>query len=176
MSFFAHRRRDRGYAFESSIVKYFNSEWDNDEGWYARRLGGSSVGLPDVVVTNNYRSIFFSIEAKSTFQGEAYIPSDQIQRCADICNVFGVYDKRHIVFAFKFSKNIEKGRDKLQQYFFKAKPTNIDNIKWVKCFYDGRLRYKTINPDIKSELKIIEYRSLPDLKNNVIQKRLKVEA
>lgn len=165
MSFFAGRRRSRGYAFETSIVKFFDSKQD----WHARRLGGSSVGLPDVVVTNNTKGILFTIEAKSTFQDQAYIHNDQIVRCLDVSNVFGVYQKRYIVFAFKFSANKEKGRDKLHYYFFKVTwLKGLENIEWVKCFYDGRLRYKLINADVKAQLKLIKYEKLSDLKDNII--------
>ncbi len=38
-------RRSRGYAFEHGLVERFNGLGD----WRARRLGGSSTGLPDIV-------------------------------------------------------------------------------------------------------------------------------
>lgn len=167
---FRHRRSARGYAFETYMVKFFDITW-KEQGWNARRLGGSSTGLPDVVVTNNKTGVLFSVEAKSTFQGEAYIKQDQIMRCSVVMDVFGYYPKKTIIFAFKFSKNKDKGRDKLQYYFFKVKSvSNLENIKWVKCFYDGRLRYKLLHPEKKSELKVIKYDKLLHLKDNIIVK------
>lgn len=167
---FSHRRRGRGYAFESAIVKFFEGTWWSED-WHARRLGGSSTGLPDVVITNNTKGILYSVEAKSSFQDTAYIKQDQIERCSVVMDVFSYYPRKSIIFAFKFSVNKEKGRDKLHYYFFKVKKvTGLDNIKWVKCFYDGRLRYKLINPEMKSELQVIKYDKLFDLKNNIIVK------
>ena len=174
MSFFGNRRRSRGYAFEKSIVNYFEG-FHFSEDWNARRLGGSSVGLPDVVVTNNKKLILFAIEAKSSFADQVYIPNDQILRCLDTCHVFsGGYKKKYMVFAFKFSANKAMGRDKLQYYFFKViKFENLKNIQWVKCFYDGRLRYKLIDKEQKNtKLQVIQYNSLLHLKENIIVKPL----
>ena len=47
----------------------------------ARRLGGSSTGLPDIVAVNNTESILLSIEAKSGTSNSIYVPDDQIGRC-----------------------------------------------------------------------------------------------
>ena len=53
-------RRQRGYAFESDIVKKFQSlaHWD------AIRLGSPSIKLPDVVAVNNPVSVIVALEAK----------------------------------------------------------------------------------------------------------------
>ena len=45
----AKTRRQRGYQWEDTLVKRFNSL----EGWKAFRLGSPSVALPDVLVVNN---------------------------------------------------------------------------------------------------------------------------
>ena len=98
-------RRSRGYSFEYSLVNAFNN---TEKGWTARRLGGSSTGLPDIVVTDNKRSILYSIECKSGESNILYIPEDQIARCAWITEEFlSLYEDKYIVFAFKF-----KGTDK----------------------------------------------------------------
>lgn len=92
-------RRSRGYNFEYGLVNEFNSKDD----WTARRLGGSSTGLPDIVVTNNYKSILYAIECKSGESNILYIPEDQIIRCKWITDKFlQIYEGRFIVFAFKF--------------------------------------------------------------------------
>ena len=57
----AKTRRQRGYQWEDTLVKRFNSL----EGWKAFRLGSPSVALPDVLVVNNKKSVIFTIEAKS---------------------------------------------------------------------------------------------------------------
>ena len=56
----AKTRRQRGYNWEDTLVKRFNSL----ENWKAFRLGSPSVALPDVLVVNNIVSTIFTIEAK----------------------------------------------------------------------------------------------------------------
>src|ERR687883_496290 len=53
-------RRSRGYSFEHTLVQRLNNGV-----WNARRLGGSSTGLPDIIAVNNTEAILLSIEAKS---------------------------------------------------------------------------------------------------------------
>jgi len=57
----ARTRRQRGYNWENTLVKRFNSLSD----WRAFRLGSPSVALPDVLVVSNSNSTLFTIEAKS---------------------------------------------------------------------------------------------------------------
>lgn len=95
-------RKSRGYNFEYSLVNAFN----NKDGWDARRLGGSSTGLPDVVTTNNKKSILYSIECKSGQGNTLTIPKDQIERCFKITDRFlKIYKNRYVSFAFKFKGN-----------------------------------------------------------------------
>ena len=79
-------RRNRGYSFEHVLVQKLNRNV-----WNARRLGGSSANLPDIIAVNNKESIFLSIEAKSGTSDSLYVPSDQIQRCFQIRDMFQVY-------------------------------------------------------------------------------------
>ncbi len=134
-------RRSRGYNFEYSLVKKLNiGEWN------ARRLGGSSTGLPDIVAVNNKESILLSIEAKSGTSNSIYVPDDQIDRCYLITEMFKIYNYRHIILAFKFMRKkrqiiggeIEYGPRKIKEYYkiikFKRKPKNFPIIK---CNYNG---------------------------------------
>lgn len=134
--------RRRGYDFEDSLVKKFKAL----EHWNARRLGGSSTGLPDVVATRNPTETEFSTvmaieckEGRDTYTLE--VPADQIQRCIDTCNFLGAYHKQYVVFAFKFMKSEKLKRDKtvirfwclpLNDYFLNLRP--IDKVR-----YDIRL-------------------------------------
>lgn len=107
-------RRSRGYNFEYAIVNAFNGHKSKD--WHARRLGGSSTGLPDIVATNKRKSVLYAIEAKSGESNILYIERDQIERCQDITDKFlTAYDSRFVVFAFKFKG--KKGGRKLQYRF-----------------------------------------------------------
>lgn len=107
-------RKSRGYNFEYSIVNAFNNHRSKD--WHARRLGGSSTGLPDIVATNKRKSVLYAVEAKSGESNILYIERDQIERCQDITDKFlTAYENRFIVFAFKFKG--KKGGRKLQYRF-----------------------------------------------------------
>lgn len=93
--------RQRGYALEYDIVQAFNQHTSKE--WTARRLGGASSGLPDIVATNNEKSILYAIECKSGESNILYIPKDQIDRCKEITDkLLKTYNTRFVVFAFKF--------------------------------------------------------------------------
>jgi Holliday junction resolvase len=136
-------RRSRGYAFEHGLVERFNELKD----WKARRLGGSSTGLPDIVAVNNEKSVLLTIEAKSGTSDILYVPQDQIARCIVVREMFGVYSERHIIFAFKFmskkrfrrkNKTVYEQR-KLVEYFKMADSlVGQSPLPVVKCTYDGR--------------------------------------
>ena len=101
-------RRSRGYNYERVLVQKLNNNT-----WSARRLGGSSADLPDIIAVNNKDSIFLSIEAKSGTADSLYVPSDQIQRCFQVRDMFQIYKTAHVILAFKFmqKKRVrEKGR------------------------------------------------------------------
>src|SRR5688572_3217732 len=74
----------------------------NNGMWHARRLGGSSTGLPDIVAVNNDAGVLLTIEAKSGTSDILYVPQDQVERCKMIMNMFSIYPERHIILAFKF--------------------------------------------------------------------------
>ena len=73
----ARIRRQRGYNWEDTLVKRFNSL----QYWKAFRLGSPSVALPDVLAVNNPESMIFTIEAKSGTGTTLQVPFDQIERC-----------------------------------------------------------------------------------------------
>ena len=132
----AKTRRQRGYQWEDTLVKRFNSL----EGWKAFRLGSPSVALPDVLVVNNKKSVIFTIEAKSGTGTTLFVPYDQIERCQKWTNNFEVYKTRKVILAFKFlsKKRIGKGlyeKRELREFFkvWNTKRTPID----IVCRYDG---------------------------------------
>ena len=135
-------RRNRGYSFEHVLVQKLNTN-----AWNARRLGGSSANLPDIIAVNNKESIFLSIEAKSGTADSLYVPSDQIQRCFQIRDMFQVYKTAHVILAFKFMQKRrikEQGKTlyihrKLQEYYKIAdKYSRMNPAPIIKCTYDGR--------------------------------------
>jgi Holliday junction resolvase len=145
-------RRNRGYSFEHVLVQKLNTN-----SWNARRLGGSSANLPDIIAVNNKESVFLSIEAKSGTADSLYVASDQIQRCFQIRDMFQVYKTAHVILAFKFmqKKRIrEEGKThyihrKLQEYYKIAdKYSRLKDLPIIKCSYDGRT-YELINSHAK---------------------------
>ena len=135
-------RRSRGYSYEHTLVQRLN----NNSDWYARRLGGSSTGLPDIVAVNNKMAILLAIEAKSGTGDILYVPTDQIERCMLIREMFSYYKKRHVILAFKFMRKkrlkrkgqIIYGQRKLVEYYKLADILYSTNeYPVVKCRYDG---------------------------------------
>jgi Holliday junction resolvase len=136
-------RRSRGYGYEHTLVQRFNDA----SGWQARRLGGSSTGLPDIVAVNNGEGIMLTIEAKSGTGDILYVPQDQIERCMVVRDMFSIYPTRHIVFAFKFmskkrfrrkSKVVYEQRKLVEYYKVADGLAGAGPPQAVKCTYDGR--------------------------------------
>jgi Holliday junction resolvase len=135
-------RRSRGYSYEHTLVQRLNNGV-----WHARRLGGSSTGLPDIVAVNNTDGILLTIEAKSGTSDILYVPQDQIERCLMIRNMFSIYPERHIILAFKFMskkrfrrKNeiVYENRRLLEYYKVADIVADMSVIPIIKCTYDGK--------------------------------------
>lgn len=116
-------RRQRGYTFENTIVQKLN----NSSNWSAKRLGSPSTALPDVMGINNMYKTVIAIEAKSTVGNLVYVPQDQIERCRDWVNQFGIYDTKIVILAFKFGQVPNKRK---LTYFYKVFPhKNIESCE-----------------------------------------------
>ena len=136
-------RRYRGYSYEHSLVQRLNNK-----SWIARRLGGSSTGLPDIVAVNNEEATLLSIEAKSGTGDALYVQPDQIQRCLLIRDMFGYYKKRHAILAFKFMRKkrfkrqnqvVYEQRKLLEYYKIADKLNKFTAIPLIKCTYNGKI-------------------------------------
>jgi len=148
----AKTRRQRGYQWEDTLVKRFNSM----NSWKAFRLGSPSVALPDILCVNNHQSKIFTIEAKSGTGTSLMVPFDQIERCMSWTNNFTLYKTRKVIFAFKFmsKKRVGKGEyvnRELREYYKvwneKKMPTNI------VCRYDGTVYGLNNGKKLKLNLK-----------------------
>lgn len=142
----ARIRRQRGYQWEDTIVKRFNSV----EGWNAFRLGSPSTGLPDVLAVSTKKRTLFAIEAKSGTVTSLPVPADQIYRCLKWAQTFDLYKKHKVILAFKFLSKKRLGIDKYEsrplREFFKVwdeKQTVVD----CYCTYEGRV-FSRINGKI----------------------------
>lgn len=133
------KRRNRGYSHEDSIVDFLKSR-----GWQARRMGGSSTGMPDVMATWNEKdaSIIYALEAKSGYDNNLYVPYDQVKRCIDMIDMFPTYNKKFVVLAFKFAN---KQRRPLYWYFgfdmdyAAAEVLKEETYDWIRCNSLGAL-------------------------------------
>jgi Holliday junction resolvase len=135
-------RRSRGYNYEHALVQKLN----NGE-WRARRLGGSSTGLPDIVAVNNDSGTLLTIEAKSGTSDILYVPLDQIERCIVVRNMFSIYPERHIILAFKFigkkrfrrkNETVYESRRLMEYYKVADIVTGMKILPIIKCTYDGK--------------------------------------
>jgi Holliday junction resolvase len=136
-----HLRRSRGYSYEHSLVLRLNGG-----SWVARRLGGSSTGLPDIVAVNNKEASLLSIEAKSGTGDALYVRPDQIQRCLLIKNMFEYYKTKHVILAFKFMRKkrftranqvVYEKRRLIEYYKIADKLNRFKTLPVVKCTYGG---------------------------------------
>jgi Holliday junction resolvase len=149
-------RRSRGYSYEHTLVQRLNTEL-----WKARRLGGSSVGLPDIIAVNNIEAILLSIEAKSGTGDVLYVPTDQINRCLQIRDMFSFYKSRHAILAFKFMRKkrfkrkgqiVYEQRKLLEYYKIADKLEKITDMTTIKCTYQGKTFFIRGNQCIKLNL------------------------
>ena len=132
----ARTRRQRGYNWEDTLVKRFNSV----KGWKAFRLGSPSVALPDILAVSTVENAIYTIEAKSGTSNTLHVPHDQITRCLKWIHTFEVYQTRKVIIAFKFlsKKRIGKGQyehRELREYYKAWDETN-PSTDFV-CTYDG---------------------------------------
>lgn len=136
-------RRSRGYDFEYRTVEHFKKPAMKEQGWDARRLGGSSTGFPDVVALNAKDGRCLVIECKAGQGNELYVPADQVERLMTTLQFFGYNRDRRAIVAFKFISKNKKGEfRKLLEYYHDI--TGLD-ARVLKCTYNGDLYAK--NPD-----------------------------
>lgn len=130
-------RRQRGYQWEDTLVKRFNSTGK----WRAFRLGSPSIALPDILAVNTKEDTIFTIEAKSGTSTSLTVPADQIERCLEWIKTFDIYKKRNVLLAFKFlsKKRIDIGKYESRELreFYKIWDETLEITDCV-CTYEGK--------------------------------------
>ncbi|MBA4718449.1 MAG: resolvase [Nitrosopumilus sp.] len=133
----ARLRRQRGYHWEDTLVKRFNST----EKWKAFRLGSPSIALPDVLAVSTEENTIYTIEAKSGTGTSLPVPADQIERCLEWIKTFDIFKKRNVLLAFKFlsKKRIGVGEYESRELreFYKIWDKSLEITDCV-CTYEGR--------------------------------------
>jgi len=150
----ARTRRQRGYNWEDTIVKRFNST----ENWKAFRLGSPSIALPDVLAVNTQSSMIFSIEAKSGTSTSLPVPADQIERCQRWIKTFDIYNYGKVILAFKFLSKKRIGQGQYENRELREFYKIWDNSKTITdcvCTYDGeifaKIEGRRVNLDLKEQ-------------------------
>ena len=133
-------RRQRGYAFESSIVKKFNQS----SYWIAKRLGSPSTNLPDVMGIDNSHKTIIALEAKSTAGNVVYVPQDQIERCEQWIKHFQLYEIKQVLLGFKFGQI--KGKRKLKTFC-------CNSLCWFSTTSKQTLNLQVLNVMLASHTK-----------------------
>lgn len=161
------KSRQRGYAFENWIVK----EITGYPYWGARRLGGSSTGLPDVMASYakeetfnsgiKWQTIIVAIEAKEGEDNTLYVEREQIKRCyAAITALWQSIDDKWILLAFKFLRNQTQYKARTQTLLRFILLPYMDIHQWLTKFYNTEYVKILFRYDIrKEELSIIQYDS-----------------
>ena len=150
----ARTRRQRGYNWEDTLVKRFNST----ENWKAFRLGSPSIALPDVLAVNTQSSMIFSIEAKSGTSTSLPVPADQIERCQRWIKTFDIYNYGKVILAFKFLSKKRIGQGQYENRELREFYKIWDESKTITdcvCTYDGEIFAKIdgrrVNLDLKEQ-------------------------
>ena len=133
----ARLRRQRGYHWEDTLVKRFNSV----EEWRAFRLGSPSIALPDVLAVSTEKNTIYAIEAKSGTSTSLPVPADQIERCLEWIKTFDIFKKRNVLLAFKFLSKKRLGVGKYEsrelREFYKIWDESLEITDCV-CTYEGK--------------------------------------
>lgn len=114
------KSRQRGYVFENWLVRQVTGY----PYWGARRLGGTSTGLPDVMMSfaqkvpatrfenrqgielTKWKTIIIATECKERESNTIYVEREQVRRAyAAITSLWQSIDDKWILLAFKFIRN-----------------------------------------------------------------------
>jgi Holliday junction resolvase len=130
-------KRQRGYAWEVKVVNDFK-----ELNFTVTRLGGTTSSMPDVSAHDDYTKTIISIECKSGISDSLLVPRDQLERCIDWCNEWGLYVDKKVILAFKFARKDVNGDARVGKEFLKLWDFS-KKVNDVKCYYDGHCTLKS---------------------------------
>lgn len=97
--------------------------------------------MPDIVAHKDASRLIIGIECKSVSGKYALVPAEQIQRCIDECNKWGLYQSKMVILAFRFMKFGVKKQTGYREKREYLKVWNFNNtVTNVSCNYDGIVR------------------------------------
>lgn len=171
------KSRRRGYDFENWLVKEVSSY----PYWGARRLGGSSTGLPDVMMSYTkeemhndgliWKTIILAVECKEGENNTLYVEREQVRRAyVAITALWQSIDSKWILLAFKFLRNQTQYKARTQTLTRFVLIPYMDIYEWLKSNAD---KYKELKilfryDIVKEELSIIQ--NDPNTGNTAITK------
>ena len=127
-------RRSRGYVWEDNVVNIFQ-----EKGFSATRLGGTTISMPDVSAHRDQSQLIIGIECKSSRADIAFVPGKQIQRCVNWVNMWGLYQYKMVILAFKFG-NKGTGKQRERKEYLKIWNSKLQISKKLSCNYNGVCR------------------------------------
>ena len=129
-------RKSKGYTWEVKVGQILK-----DKGFVVERLGGTTTELPDLVAHKDDVSLIIGIECKSVSGTLARVPVEQLQRCIDETQKWGLYKTKMIILAFQFGKF---GKVNDSNYREKREYLKIWNMRKpignISCNYNGVIR------------------------------------
>ena len=158
------KSRQRGYDFENWLVKEVSSY----PSWGARRLGGSSTGLPDVMMSYakeemhnsgmKWETIIVATECKEGESNTLYVEREQVRRAyAAITQLWQSIDTKWILLAFKFLRNKTQYKARTQTLIRFVLIPYSDIYEWLLKYQDNDNIKIFFRYDIrKEELSIIQ--------------------
>lgn len=166
------KSRQRGYDFENWLVK----EVSGYAYWGSRRLGGSSTGLPDVMMSfaelvpandkedpdlKKWKTIIIATECKEGEDNTLYVEREQVKRCyAAITSLWQSIDDKWILLAFKFLRNKTKYKARTQTLHRFVLIPYSEIAEWLRQYYNTENVEIQFRYDIRKEqLNIMQFDS-----------------
>ena len=129
-------KKSKGYNWEIKVKEKLKSL-----GFVVERLGGTTTELPDLVAHKDDSYLIIGVECKSASGKYGRVPAEQLQRCIDEGQKWGLYKNKMVILAFQFckyglksSKEYREKREYLKVWNFNYSVNNIS------CNYDGICR------------------------------------
>lgn len=129
-------RKSKGYNWEVKVKSIFE-----EKGFVVERLGGTTTEMPDVVAHKDDSKLIIAIECKSVSGTLARVPFEQLQRCIDETQKWGLYDTKMVILAFQFAKF-----GKVGDVHYREKREYLKIWNWwesignISCNYNGVIR------------------------------------
>jgi len=129
-------KKSKGYSWEIKVKKKLQSL-----GFAVERLGGTTTELPDLVAHKDDSYLIIGVECKSVSGTYGMVPAEQLQRCIDEGQKWGLYKNKMVILAFQFCKYGLKSSKEHRAKTEYLKVWNFNHsVKNISCNYNGICR------------------------------------